>query len=409
MLLRVFNLLLINCLLCGQEPAEKNILTGLDVLLSKKIDLLYGKRIGLVTNQTGVDRNGKPNVELLLQTEKVDLQVIFAPEHGFYGNLSAGQQVNDLHLNDFPVIYSLYGNTYKPTPDMLVDLDLIIYDIQDVGARFYTYISTLGLMLEAAAQAQIPVMVLDRPNPLGGEKIEGPILDMKYSSFIGMYPLPIRYGLTVGELANMIVGEKWIEQIPELIVIEMEGWRRSMYFDETELPWVNPSPNISDLTTAIIYPGMCLLEGTNMSEGRGTLEPFKKVGAPWFLNEITKDMNGMDIPGAQFKEIQFTPKSITGMAEQPKYLNEKCIGMKTLLTNRTEYNSVMTGVIFLYITQIMTAWNFSVTPESMNRIWGNNQLTKLLQGMNSLEHVLANIALDETNFWDKRKSYLLYD
>ena len=407
---------LITSIICSQsihqmEMSKYNsqVQTGLDILINERLDFIKGKKVGLVTNHTGVDRNGKPNYKIFMQLENVHLQAIFAPEHGFFGNISAGQKIDDQHLEDLPTIYSLYGKTRKPTPEMLAGLDVIIYDIQDVGARFYTYISTLGLVMEAAGQAGIPIIVLDRPNPLNGTTIEGPVLDLKYKSFVGMYPIPIRYGLTCGELVQMIAGEKWITAIPELTVIEMEGWRRNMYFDETGLPWIPPSPNIPDLETAVIYPGMCLLEATNVSEGRGTLEPFKKVGAPWYLNEITKDINGMKIPGAKFKEIRFKPKSLKGMAEHPKYLNEKCIGMKTLLTDRTDYNSVKTGVKFLYIAQIMTAWNFSVKPKSMNRIWGNDQLTKLLQGENSLEKVLSVMAIEETSFREKRKPYLLYD
>jgi uncharacterized protein YbbC (DUF1343 family) len=263
----------------GGQPIQRNPLknnkppvqTGLDILLSEQTELIHGEKIGLVTNQSGINRNSISNYTLLMGLENVHLKTIFSPEHGFFGNFSAGQKIEDQHLKKFPMIYSLYGNTRKPTLEMLDGLDLIIYDIQDIGARYYTYISTLGLVMEAAAEAGIPVIVLDRPNPLGGLKIEGPVLDLKYSSFVGMYPIPIRYGLTIGELAKMIVGEKWIKSIPKLHVIKLQNWKRNMVFDETNLPWTKPSPNIPDLETAIIYPGMCLLEATNMSEGRGNI------------------------------------------------------------------------------------------------------------------------------------------
>jgi len=391
------------------EKYEYQVRTGLNVLITEKLEIIKGKKVGLVTNHTGVDRSGKPNFEILMKLSDVDLKAIFAPEHGFYGNVSRGQIVDDQEQDGLPVIYSLYGNTRKPTLEMLDGLDLIIYDIQDIGARFYTYISTLGLVMEAAAEAGIPVIVLDRPNPLGGLKIEGPVLDLKYSSFVGMYPIPIRYGLTIGELAKMIVGEKWIKSIPELYVVRMQNWRRKMTFDETGLPWIKPSPNIPDLETAIIYPGMCLLEATNMSEGRGTFQPFKKIGSPWYYDEITMDMNGMKLSGVTFKKIKFTPKSIKGMSENPKYLNQKCVGLKTIILDQSNYNSVETGIKFLYIAQIMTARSFSVNSKSMNRLWGNNQLTRLLQGKGNLNKILKEINRDEALFRTQRNPYLLYD
>ena len=391
------------------EKYEYQVRTGLNVLITEKLEIIKGKKVGLVTNHTGVDRSGKPNFEILMKLSDVDLKAIFAPEHGFYGNVSRGQIVDDQEQDGLPVIYSLYGNTRKPTLEMLDGLDLIIYDIQDIGARFYTFISTLGLVMEAAAEAGIPVIVLDRPNPLGGLKIEGPVLDLKYSSFVGMYPIPIRYGLTIGELAKMIVGEKWIKSIPELYVVKMQNWQRKMTFDETGLPWIKPSPNIPDLETAIIYPGMCLLEATNMSEGRGTFQPFKKIGSPWYYDEITMDMNGMKLSGVTFKKIKFTPKSIKGMSENPKYLDQKCIGLKTIILDQSNFNSVETGLKFLYIAQIMTARSFSVNSKSMNRLWGNNQLTRLLQGKGNLNKILKEINRDEALFRTQRNPYLLYD
>ena len=252
--------------------------TGLDNLLNHDLDKIRGEKIALVTNQTGIDRKGTPNYQRLMVIDDVHLKKIFSPEHGLFGEAAAGEKIHySESLNDLPEVISLYGKIKKPSPEMLQGVSLIIYDIQDVGARFYTYITTLGLVMEAAAENGIPVLVLDRPNPLGGEKIEGPIMDIDYQSFVGYYPIPIRYGMTIGELAKMIVGEKWIRAIPELDVIEMSGWDRSMYFDDTRLTWVKPSPNIPDIETAIIYSGMCLVEGTNISEGRGTDHPFKYI------------------------------------------------------------------------------------------------------------------------------------
>ena len=264
--------------------SKNTVRTGLDVLLEDYPDLLVGKTIGLVTNHTGISRDNKKNYTLLQNSSNIFLKKIFAPEHGFYGEASAGAKVDydSIKNTKGPEIISLYGKTRKPSPDMLDDLDLIIYDIQDIGARFYTYISTLGIVMEAAGENDVDVMVLDRPNPIGGEIVEGAILDTSFKSFVGYYPIPVRYALTVGELSQMAINEGWLSSNPpSLTIIKMDGWKRNMFYDDTGLPWVPPSPNIPDLETAIIYPGMCLYEATNVSEGRGTNNPFKQIGAPW--------------------------------------------------------------------------------------------------------------------------------
>ena len=356
------------------EKYEHQVQTGLDVLINEKLEIIKGQKVGLVTNHTGVDRSGKPNYEILMQLSDVDLKAIFAPEHGFFGKVSRGQKVDDLKQDGLPVIYSLYGKTDKPTPDMFEGLDVIIYDIQDIGARFYTYISTLGLVMEAAAEADIPVIVLDRPNPLNGITIEGPVLDINYKSFVGMYPIPIRYLLTIGELAKMIIGEKWIEHVPKLTVIEMAGWERTMYYDDTGLSWISPSPNIPDLETAILYPGMCLFEGTNVSEGRGTNYPFQYIGAPWIdSSKIIKAIEGKHIPGVVFEPISFIPISIPGKSLKPKFENEKCYGIKIILIENKIYKSVDTAVQLLKIIQELYPEKFQWN-DFIYKLWGNGMI-----------------------------------
>jgi uncharacterized protein YbbC (DUF1343 family) len=356
------------------EKYEHQVQTGLDVLINEKLEIIKGQKVGLVTNHTGVDRSGKPNYEILMQLSDVDLKAIFAPEHGFFGKVSRGQKVDDLKQDGLPVIYSLYGKTDKPTPDMFEGLDVIIYDIQDIGARFYTYISTLGLVMEAAAEADIPVIVLDRPNPLNGITIEGPVLDINYKSFVGMYPIPIRYLLTIGELAKMIIGEKWIEHVPKLTVIEMAGWERTMYYDDTGLSWISPSPNIPDLETAILYPGMCLFEGTNVSEGRGTNYPFQYIGAPWIdSSKIIKAIEGKYIPGVVFEPISFIPISIPGKSLKPKFENEKCYGIKIILIKNKIYKSVDTAVQLLKIIQKLYPEKFQWN-DFIYKLWGNGMI-----------------------------------
>ena len=356
------------------EKYEHQVQTGLDILINEKLEIIKGQKVGLVTNHTGVDRSGKPNYEILMQLSDVDLKAIFAPEHGFFGNVSRGQKVDDLKQDGLPVIYSLYGKTDKPTPDMFEGLDVIIYDIQDIGARFYTYISTLGLVMEAAAEADIPVIVLDRPNPLNGITIEGPVLDINYKSFVGMYPIPIRYLLTIGELAKMIIGEKWIEHVPKLTVIEMAGWERTMYYDDTGLSWISPSPNIPDLETAILYPGMCLFEGTNVSEGRGTNYPFQYIGAPWIdSSKIIKAIEGKYIPGVVFEPISFIPISIPGKSLKPKFENEKCYGIKIILIEKKIYKSVDTAAQLLITIQELYPEKFQWN-DFIYKLWGNGMI-----------------------------------
>tara|TARA_B100001167_G_scaffold136005_1_gene85946 strand:- start:91 stop:1338 length:1248 start_codon:yes stop_codon:yes gene_type:complete len=385
--------------------------TGLDNLLDHDLDKIRGEKIALVTNQTGIDRKGTPNYQRLMVIDDVHLKKIFSPEHGLFGEAAAGEKIHySESLNDLPEVISLYGKIKKPSPEMLQGISLIIYDIQDVGARFYTYITTLGLVMEAAAENGIPVLVLDRPNPLGGEKIEGPILDIDHQSFVGYYPIPIRYGMTIGELAKMIVGEKWIRAIPELDVIEMSGWDRSMYFDDTGLTWVKPSPNIPDIETAIIYSGMCLVEGTNISEGRGTDHPFKYIGAPWMAEEVCMDLQGMKkLIGVEFIKQKFRPRSIKGVVNSPKYDGKSCIGFKVRVKDRAQYNSVLVGVQALYTVRNLTPWKLQLKEKHLNRLWGNDKLTKVLNDKLALAELLSTLDKDRTTFLQKRTPYLLYE
>ena len=361
-------------------PVDKvSVLTGLDVLLEKKIDLITGKAIALVTNQTGVDRYGIPNYKRLLALDDIYLKVIFSPEHGFFGE--ADKKITyDKKIADLPKVFSLYGTVRKPTPEMLQDIDLIIYDIQDIGARFYTYISTLGLVMEAAGALQLPVLVLDRPNPIRSDIVEGPLLDLNYQSFVGKYPIPIRYGWTIGELAQKIVEEQWIFPSPPLNTVPMEGWNASLWYDETTLPWVKPSPNIPDLGTALIYPGMCLLEGTNVSEGRGTEHPFKWFGAPWIDGKIlSKELNKLHLPGVVFVPKSFTPVSIPGVADKPKYENQLCDGIEIRVITRNEYQSLKVGVSILKKLQELYPENIIFKENRLNRLWGSDTLLNELQ------------------------------
>ena len=361
-------------------PVDKvHIKTGIDILLDKKQNLIADKRIALVTNQTGVDQYGVANYKRLMDFENTKLEVVFSPEHGIFGETDKEVTYND-GIKNLPKIYSLYGAVRKPTREMLDGIDIIIYDIQDIGARFYTYISTLGLVMEAAAELNIPVLVLDRPNPIRGDIVEGPILDIEYQSFIGKYPIPIRYGWTVAELAEKIIQENWINPNPQLTVIPMEGWNTSLWYDETTLPWIKPSPNIPNLETALIYPGMCLLEGTNMSEGRGTNHPFQWFGAPWIDSRVlSQKLNNLKLSGVVFVPKSFTPISIPGVADKPKYENQLCYGIEIRVIDRNKFNSVKSGVNILKTINEMYPDSLIIKEKRLNKLWGSDTLLKELK------------------------------
>ena len=372
-------------------PLDKvYVLTGLDVLLDKKMDLIQDKSIALVTNHTGIDKLGIPNYKHFINRKDVDLKVIFSPEHGLFGEAPAGEKVSYTDKKSgLPKVISLYGSTRKPTAEMLSGVNLIIYDIQDIGTRFYTYITTLGLVMETAGELGIPILVLDRPNPIRGDIIEGPVLNLKFKSFVGHYPISIRYGGTVGDLAKNILNQNWVSPIPELEVIQTEGWMHHLWFDETDLIWVNPSPNISDLKTAIIYPGMCLIEGTNISEGRGTLNPFKWIGAPWIDGKkLSQILNKFNLPGVVFAPVSFTPVSIPENASNPKFEGQKCNGVEIRILDRNEYRSVDTGVITMFTLFNMTPEKFEFHEKHLNRLWGSDKLyTAIKNGILATEFI----------------------
>ena len=382
---------------------------GLDVLLENHIDNLYGNRIAIVTNHSGIDKNGISNISRFITQDSINLVKIFTPEHGLAGLIPDGEIIeHDSASQLLPQIFSLYGKSKKPTLEMFNDIDLIIYDIQDVGARFYTYISTLGHVMETAGEANIPVIVLDRPNPIGGY-VDGPILKENYKSFVGKYPIPIQYGMTVGELATMIVGEKMITPTHELKVIQMDNYNRNLYYDETSLQWTNPSPNIPDLETAIIYPGLCLIEATNVSEGRGTYSTFKQIGAPWIdADSLTYHLNKHHLPGANFLSNQFTPISIPTMSKYPKFENEKCNGIEINITNRIIYNSILTGVTILWTINKLYPNKFIINIESMGRLWGSNQLVKQLNEGKTPIEIVDSFQTELSSFREIRKKYLIY-
>jgi uncharacterized protein YbbC (DUF1343 family)/CubicO group peptidase (beta-lactamase class C family) len=319
----------------NETAADAQVLTGIDVLERDGFKQLAGLRIGLVTNQTGRDRAGRSTIDVLFKAPGVKLSALFSPEHGIRG--LADEKVSDTKDGQTGLpIFSLYGESRRPKAEQLKDLDALVYDIQDVGVRFYTYISTLGYVMEEAGKAKLPVFVLDRPNPINGNDVEGPIADADKLSFTAYHTLPVRHGLTVGELARLYNDERHINA--DLRVIKMEGWRRAMWFDATGLVWINPSPNMRSLTEAALYPGIGLLETTNLSVGRGTDTPFEIIGAPWLDGQkLASYLNARRIAGVRFIPVRFSPRSSV-------FKNEECGGINLVITNRTQFRSVLTGL-----------------------------------------------------------------
>ena len=321
-----------------QNPSLANdvrVLTGIDVLARDGFKQLGGLKLGLVTNHTGRDREGKQTIDVLKNAPNVQLVALFSPEHGIRG--LADEKISDSKDEQTGLpIYSLYGETRRPKPEQLKNLDAIVFDIQDIGARFYTYMSTLGYVMEEAAKARLPVIVLDRPNPINGVDVEGPIADADKLSFTAHHPIPVRHGLTVGELAQLFNQQREIGC--DLRVIKMDGWKRPMWFDATNLDWVNPSPNMRSLTEATLYPGVGLLETTNVSVGRGTNTPFEVVGAPWIKGqELAAYLNGRNIAGVRFVPLRFTPNASV-------FKDENCSGINIVVTDRAKFRPVRAGI-----------------------------------------------------------------
>ena len=400
-------LILLNTQQCS--PSIK-VQTGLENLIANYNHKIAYKNIGIVTNHTGVNTEGTPIWELLGELPNVEVAAVFSPEHGLFGEAAAGEKVNYTESGkELPPLYSLYGPTRKPTKEMLKGIDLLLYDIQDIGARFYTYISTMGLIMEAAAESGIPCLILDRPNPLTGKLITGPILDLEVSSFVGLYPIPSVYGLTPGELALMISDQSWIEAVPSIEVVPLTGWSRDMWYDETGLPWVPPSPNIPNLETAIVYPGTVLIEATNVSEGRGTDHPFRWIGAPWIdSNELSDAMNIIGLHGVTFSPIEFTPHSIPGAAPNPKNNTQTCNGVEIILTNRNIFSPVIVGIQLLQTISLLYPQKLEIKEAGLNRLFGSDRLSKSLGNSDAVNQLVVEIKKESGQFRESAKKYYLY-
>ena len=374
------------------------VLTGIDVLERDNFKQLAGMRIGLVTNHTGRNREGRQTIDVLNKAPGVKLVALFSPEHGIRGLLDENVSDSKDEATGLP-IYSLYGETRRPKPEQLKDLDALVYDIQDVGARFYTYISTLGHILEEAAKLKLPVFVLDRPNPIGGVDVEGPTADADKLSFIAYHTIPTRHGLTVGELAQLFNQQRKIGA--DLRVIKMEGWRRAMWFDETNLTWINPSPNMRSLTEATLYPGVGLLETTNVSVGRGTDTPFEVVGAPWIQGDKLADyLNRRGIPGVRFVPVRFTPKSSV-------FKDEQCGGVNIIITDRVAFRPLLTGIEMALALRSLYANDWQV--DKYLRLLVNADTLERIKRGESARDIVASWNASLQEFRRARAEVLLYN
>ncbi|HKP35611.1 MAG TPA: exo-beta-N-acetylmuramidase NamZ domain-containing protein [Pyrinomonadaceae bacterium] len=382
----------------NRAAIDANVLTGIDVLEREGFKSLAGMRIGLVTNHTGQDRAGRSTIDVLFRAPGVKLTMLFSPEHGMRG--LADENVSDTkdEKTGLP-IYSLYGESRRPKPEQLKDLDAIVFDIQDIGARFYTYITTLGYVMEEAAKAKISVIVLDRPNPINGFDVEGPLADTDKLSFVVYHPLSVRHGMTTGELARFFNEERKIGA--NLRVIKMENWRRAMWFDSTGLMWRNPSPNMRSLTEATLYPGIGLLETTNLSVGRGTDTPFEVVGAPWLDGpKLASYLNARKIPGVRFVPIRFTPKASV-------FKNEDCGGINIVITDRVRLQSVAMGIEVAAALRHLYAAEWKI--DNYLRLLANADVLERLKRGEAAETIVRSWAGPLEGFRRARSKALLYD
>ena len=358
----------------ASPAAEAAVLPGIETFLADVPARLRGKRVGLITNHTGIDRQRRTDIDLIAQHPDLKLVALLAPEHGIRGTVEAGETISDeVDAKTGVPIYSLYQSEDRgPTPEMLKDVDVIVYDLQEVGGRTWTYVSTMALSMQAAARKGIPFVVLDRPNPIGGEIVEGAVLDTAFRSFVGMYPIPARHGLTVGELAKLFNEKHGIGS--DLIIARVANWRRSQWQDETGLPWVNPSPNLRSLAALTSYPGSVYFEGTTLTEGRGTDRPFEQIGAPW-LNaaEVVRVMNDRALPGIRFEAI-----TMPVLPTAAKHGGKTIPAIRFVVTDREAYRPVRTSLVLIDEIRRQHPRDFGWTG-TINRLTGSDKVKRAIE------------------------------
>jgi uncharacterized protein YbbC (DUF1343 family) len=371
--------------------------TGLDVLAAQKFAPLRGKRIGIITNHTGLDAQGKSTIDLLTHAPSVKVVALFSPEHGLAGRLDEKVSSSNDPVTGLPV-FSLYDETRRPTDEMLQGIDALVFDIQDAGVRFYTYTATMGYCMEEAAKRHIAFYVLDRPNPISGEIVEGPMLDSDKTSFVAYYPLPVRYGLTIGELAQLFNAENHINA--DLHVIPMKNWRRGYFFKSTGIRWIPPSPNLRSMKGAVTYPGLEILQAAGVSVGRGTETPFEQFGAPWMDGEkVAAALNAAQLPGLKFVAQSFIP--VSGL-----YMGRRCGGVSIRIGNLAAVRAMRLGIQIAALLEKMYPQDFAV--EKTITLLGNSETVQKLTDGASASAILASWQSSLAEFDRTRRKYFLY-
>lgn len=395
-------MLLTAALVPGLAQAQGRVRLGIEVLLSDSAHLVRGKRVGLITNHTGVVPDGRSSIDLLHNAAGVRLTALFAPEHGIRGQAAAGERIETTVDSATGVpVYSLYGETRVPTADMLRNVDVVLYDIQDVGARVYTYQWTMALSAEAVTTHGKEFIVLDRPNPVRGDRVEGGILDVQFRSFVGQYPVALRYGLTAGELMRYLVGAGHVKG--NVKVVPMSGWRRNMWWTDTGLPWRNPSPNIRSPDAAVLYTGTVFFEGTNLSEGRGTPSPFQLVGAAWLKDagEIARELNEKRIPG-----VSFDTTSVLVEAGQ-KWAGHRIPMIRVAVTDRESVKAYRVGLEMLRTIYRRHKGEFQWRTSSIDRLSGSTRLRDAIE-LDQIEALITAWDRESREFEQRSAQYRIY-
>ena len=385
----------------ANAPSTGPVLFGIDVLEKEDFAPLKGKQVGLITNQTGVDSRGRSTADVLARAPGVKLVALFSPEHGIRGQGEAGQPIGDtIDKKTHLPVYSLYGTLQRPTPEMLNAIDVLVFDMQDVGARFYTYLTTMGMGMEAAAQRKIEFMVLDRPNPLGGAIVEGQILDPRIRHFTAYYSVPTRHGLTAAEMAKYFNETARVQA--KLDLIRMEGWKRSQFWEDTELSFIPPSPNIPTPMAALLYVGIGMFEATNVAVGRGTDTPFERIGAPWMNGAVmVHRLNELNLPGVLFFQTIFEP-------EKDLYQDQLCSGVRIKVTNPS---TVRPGDIFVHMAILLrelSPKDFQPRWDEVARVTGSRDFETMYKFNKSAEEILNLFHKSADQFLKDRQAYLLY-
>jgi uncharacterized protein YbbC (DUF1343 family) len=391
------------CACSGPDGQSPTVRPGIEVLATDSVHLLKGLRVGLVTNHTGRTRGGTPSAEALRRAG-VEVVALFAPEHGLDGQKVGGQGFgDDTDEGTALPVYSLYGDRRSPDPAILLELDALVFDVQDIGARYYTYVSTMIASMEAAAGSGIRFVVADRPNPIGGLLVQGNVLDPDFASFVGPFPVAMRHGMTTGELALLFNTEHGIDA--DLQVVQVDGWSRGRWADETGIEWIATSPNMPTLESAVHYPGTCLFEGTNVSVGRGTDSPFQQLGAPWLdSSALVKAMSRHGFPGVRFESVRFTPVE----PDDGKYGGVEVQGVRLIATDRGLYDPTVTAVALLSEMRRQAGDHWEWRENSFDRLAGTDRLRRAIEAGEPVDRIVSRWTRELDRFLEERAGYLIY-